>query len=119
METKGIVIAVLDPKSGVSASGKEWKTQTFVIETGGKYSRNQAFSVFGTERTIPKVGDVVEVEFEFESREWNGNWYSEGRCFKLEVVGESPSPKEAKAEVLPPTTPEPAVNADEADDLPF
>ena len=87
MESKGTVIAVLEPKSGTSAAGKEWRNQTFVIETDGAYPKKQAFSVFGVDKTIPNVGDEVNVSFEFQSREYQGNWFSEGRCFKLEIVG--------------------------------
>ena len=33
MELAGKVIAVLEPRSGVSKTGNEWKVQEYVIET--------------------------------------------------------------------------------------
>ncbi len=118
MESKGTVIAVLEPKTGTSQAGKEWKDQTFVIETDGQWPKKQAFSVFGTDRTIPEIGDVVSVSFEYESREWNGNWYSNGKCFKLEI--ENPKTTvEQPPQNAPAATAAPAAPATGKDDLPF
>ena len=49
MEIQGKVIAVMEPKSGVSARG-EWKAQDYVIETHDAYPRKMVFSVFGADR---------------------------------------------------------------------
>lgn len=39
MELAGKVIAVLEPRGGVSKSGNEWKVQEYVIETHDQYPR--------------------------------------------------------------------------------
>lgn len=118
METRGYVIEVLEATSGVSEkTGKEWRNQSFVIETGGEYPKAQCFSVFGTERTIPNVGDEVKVQFNFVSRKYKDNWYSEGRCYKLDILTMAESWNEIQHEEKLPT--EVALPAAEEDDLPF
>ena len=39
METTGKVIAILPLRSGTGKSGKQWRSQEFVIETDGQYPR--------------------------------------------------------------------------------
>mgnify|MGYP003263482818 CR=1 FL=1 len=43
MELAGKVIAVLEPRSGVSKTGNEWKVQEYVIETHDQYPRKMCF----------------------------------------------------------------------------
>ena len=48
MEFTGKIIAILQPRGGVSkASGNEWKAQEYVIEDHGQYPRKMCFDVFG------------------------------------------------------------------------
>ena len=37
MEFTGKIIAILQPRGGVSKSGNEWKSQEYVIEDHGQY----------------------------------------------------------------------------------
>ena len=37
MEISGKIIAILQPKGGVSKAGNEWKMQEYVIETHEQY----------------------------------------------------------------------------------
>ena len=39
MELAGKVIAVLEPRGGVSKTGNEWKVQEYVIETHDQYPK--------------------------------------------------------------------------------
>ena len=50
MELAGKVIAVLEPRSGVSKTGNEWKVQEYVIETHDQYPRKMCFDVFGADK---------------------------------------------------------------------
>ena len=75
METTGTIIKMLEVKSGTSKAGKEWKTQTFVIDTNEEFNNILALEVFGEEKVnnltkFNKVGDVVNVSFNVSSREW-------------------------------------------------
>ena len=50
MEFTGKIIAILQPRGGVSKSGNEWKAQEYVIEDHGQYPRKMCFDVFGADK---------------------------------------------------------------------
>lgn len=64
MELAGKVIAVLEPRGGVSKSGNEWKVQEYVIETHDQYPRRMCFDVFGADKIQQfniQVGEELNV----------------------------------------------------------
>ena len=51
MDLTGKIIAVLEPRGGVSnRTGNNWKSQDFVIEVPGQYPKKCVFTVFGEDR---------------------------------------------------------------------
>ena len=50
MELAGKVIAVLEPRGGVSKTGNEWKVQEYVTETHDQYPKKMCFDVFGADK---------------------------------------------------------------------
>ena len=123
MELSGKVIAVLEPRGGVSKTGNAWKVQEYVIETHEQYPRKMCFDVFGEEKINQfniQVGEELTVHFDIDAREWQGRWFNSIRAWKVD---------RAQAEVTPTTqdVPFPPMNAapmdfsngDEKDDLPF
>lgn len=78
---KGKVIFVGTPESGVSKAGKQWSKQTFAIDTEGQYPKKVAFGVMNGKFTM-NVGDLVEIEVDASSREYQGKWYTELNCWK-------------------------------------
>ena len=91
MKVKGKITQILTVENGTSKSGKEWKSQNFIIDTGDQYNPNICFKVFGEEKTdnltkFNKVGDEVEVEFNLSSREYEGKWYHEISAWKISKV---------------------------------
>lgn len=115
MSEKGRVIEILKPESGTSKAGKEWNKQEFVIETDDQYPRKICFNLFGDKTGLIsdiKVGDELEVEYNLESREYNGRWFHNVNCWKVGKVaqGETNQPTEP----TPPPEPE-----DDGTDLPF
>ena len=93
MISKGRLAVICNEKSGVSkASGKDWKSLTFVITTDDQYNPNLAFTtsnLVDVVKAIP-IGAEVEVEWNPSSREYNGNWYSEFKAWKITQVGAAP-----------------------------
>lgn len=86
MEFTGKVIWVGEPRSGVSKTGKEWTSVSFVVEdTDGKFAQAAMFDLFNHEVDFV-VGDVVRVMFDFRAREWNGKWFNSLSAFKVEKV---------------------------------
>jgi len=111
---KGKITTVLEVESGTSKAGKEWKKQSFVIDTGDQFNPLVCFSLFGEEKIenfakYNKVGDEVEVSFNVSSREFSGKYYHNLDAWKLN-----------KAESKPVAVPVSAdLNSSEDDDLPF
>ena len=98
MELAGKVIAVLEPRGGVSKNGNEWKVQEYVIETHDQYPRRMCFDVFGADKIQQfniQVGEELNVFFDIDAREWQGRWFNSIRAWKVERVN-------ADAQQMPP-----------------
>lgn len=87
MTIEGKIIQVLPLQSGVSkTSGKEWALQAYVLETKEQYPKKVHFEVFGDDRIKANpcgVDDIVSVDFDIESREFNGRWYTSIRAWRI------------------------------------
>ena len=74
MEFTGKIIAILQPKGGVSkATGNEWKAQEFVIESHDQYPRKMCFEVFGADKIDQfniQLGVELTVSFDIDSYQW-------------------------------------------------
>ena len=132
MEISGKIIQVLPEQGGVSkTSGKEWKMQSYVLETQEQYPRKVHFEVFGEDRIKAnpcQLDDIVTVSFDIESREFNGRWYTSIRAWKIqqgvvEAAAPAPAPAVAPTAVAAPpanvATFDAAAGVDETTDLPF
>lgn len=93
MEIQGTIIQVLPLETGVSKSGNSWQKKNFVIDTGGQYPKKVCFQIFGDKcnQLAPKVGDVVTVSFNAESKEFNGRWYTQLDCWNIVPQGAQPT----------------------------
>ncbi len=88
MEVKGRFVKYLPEESGVSKAGKEWKKNGFVIETDGNYSKTICFNIWGDRTALVtnlKVGEMITVKFDVESREYNGKYFSEIKAYAIEL----------------------------------
>lgn len=84
-EITGKIIAVLPTRSGTSAKGTQWSSQTAVIETHEQYPKRVAFDVLGdkiTEFNL-QVGEEVTVSFDINAREFNGKWWNSVNAWKV------------------------------------
>ena len=88
MDVKGTLIEVLKIEEGTSKAGKEWKKRDFVIETNEQYPKKVCFTLFGDKISlidpIP-IQSEVTVYFNIESRDFNGKWYHNINCWKIDV----------------------------------
>lgn len=87
----GKIIAVLPTRSGTSARGTQWSSQTAVVETHEQYPRRVAFDVLGdkiTEFNL-QVGEKVTVFFDINAREFNGKWFNSVNAWQ--VVRQAPA----------------------------
>lgn len=120
MEITGKLIKILEPITGESKHGP-WKKQNFVIEIDGDYPKKICFTVWGDKVNFSEFteSDMIKVYFDIESREYKGNWFTDLKAWKAEVLksgGSEPLMEKPPIDQLeiPPDVPE-----DEGDDLPF
>lgn len=125
MEITGTIIQVLPRQEGISKAGNQWKKQEYILEnTDGQYPRKVCFTCFGdnADRIQLTAGQRVKVSFDLESREYNGRWYTEVRCWRAEPE-QAAAPAQPVAPQAPvsgsPVPPPPVVSASSDDDFPF
>ncbi|MCB0402748.1 MAG: DUF3127 domain-containing protein [Flavobacteriales bacterium] len=116
----GKIVNILSLESGTSKSGKEWKKQAFVLDTGAQFNPLVCFSLFGDEKINMLrdfgAGQEVEVAFNISSREFNGRWYHNIDAWKISGAGQQAASPNASSEAPLPTIDEAPA---EDDDLPF
>lgn len=100
MQLTGIIIAVLETKSGVSQSGRSWARQEFVLQTEEQYPKKCCFTLFGEERINNAAlaqNMRVAVDFDIDAREHNGRWYNDVQAWKVTNLDAQPqqSPQQA------------------------
>jgi len=89
MEITGKLIQKLPVKSGVSSSGNNWSKAEFVIETVEQFPKKVCANLWGDRaRALDQFqeGSLITVSFDLESREFNGNWYTDVRAWKVEAA---------------------------------
>ena len=127
MELTGKIIAVMEPRGGVSArTGNTWKTQEYVLEVPGQYPKRCLFNVFGEDRINQfniQNGDELTIQFDIDAHEYNGRWFNDIRAYNV-VRGQQPvagaQPVAAPSEATSPFPPAQEPASDSAsDDLPF
>ena len=105
-------VKIIDTKEGTSKSGDPYKFMTILVTTDGHYPKNVVLQC-GT-KAIPYVeklseGQLATFDYDIESREYNGKWYTSANVFKVTAQGGTDQPAQR------------ATYSDEelTDDLPF
>lgn len=63
----------------------EWKKQDIIVETEGQYPKKICISIWG-DKIIDsqlQIGNLLKIDYEIESREYNGKWYNEIKAIKI------------------------------------
>lgn len=122
MEIQGKIIHILPEQSGTGKNG-QWRKQEYVIESEGQYPKKVCFNLWGEkiDQHPVKIGDLVTVFFDLESREFNGRWYTDVKGWKIEGQSSGqadmpPPPGIDDMDMAPPMNDAPPL---EEDDLPF
>lgn len=84
-EISGQIIAVSPTRSGTSAKGTAWSSQTAVIETREQYPKKVAFDVMGEKITQfnLRVGEYVTVSYDIDAHEYQGRWFNAVRAWNV------------------------------------
>lgn len=84
MEIEGKIIMDLGITEGVSQRGNSWKKRELVLETlSQNFPRKVKFHIFGSrvDEIQMEVGKNYVIQFDLESREFNGRWYTDVSCY--------------------------------------
>jgi hypothetical protein len=121
MEISGKLFRICPAETGEGRNGT-WRKQTFVIETVETYPKQIAFNFFGDRIQLDNYneGDFVKVQFELESREYQGKWFTDARSYKLDLEARANNVS-APQQQIPPLTEQdlPTFDSDADGDLPF
>lgn len=84
-EISGQIIAILPTRSGTSARGTAWSSQTAVIETREQYPKKVAFDVMGEKiaQFNLQVGEYVTVSYDIDAHEYQGRWFNAVRAWNV------------------------------------
>lgn len=122
MEIKGTIIVSLPEVSGTSKTGNPWKKKEYVLEnTEGQFPRRVAFTCFGdnADKIKLEVGQNVTIYFDIESREWNGRWFTDIRCWRADIEPAAGAPAPAVSAAAPGAVPPPPAMPYGDSEIPF
>ena len=96
----------LGERQGTTKDGKPWKVVQFLIQTKGKYPKMVSLDAWNANADIAssmRDGDMIEVTYEAEAREYNGKWYNTLKVVNLESLesGSRPIVAEEPLDELP------------------
>ena len=90
MELIGKLFKKLPEITGESQRGL-WVKMEFVIETQDQFPKQVCFSLWGEDKVAVvrnmQLGAEMKVYFSPESKEYNGRWYTDLRCFRIDALG--------------------------------
>jgi Domain of unknown function (DUF3127) len=115
MQLTARLVQLLPLQTGTGKNG-QWKKQDIIVETDATYPKKICVSVWGDKIDASglQTGNMLKIDFDVESREFNGRWYTDIKAWKIEVAGNTAPPVTEKSfeKSLPP-------QSDNDDDLPF
>ena len=83
MEITGKVLEVLPLQTGTGAKGV-WKKQEVVFDQGGQFPKKIVIAFWGQlADTQFTIGQTMNISVDCESREFNGRWYTDVKCWKI------------------------------------
>jgi hypothetical protein len=87
MQFTAKLIQLLPIQTGTGKNG-EWKKQEIILETEGQYPKKVCCSVWGDKISDKQlqIGNLLKIDFDIESREYNSKWYTDVKAFKIEVL---------------------------------
>lgn len=125
MQLTAKLIQILPLQSGMGRNG-EWKKQDIVVETQDQYPKKVCISLWGDkfQHVALNLNETYTIDFDVESREYNGRWYTDVKAWKMAAESNNSTPPSTDGIPDAPEIPEPAGpfggDAPEGvDDLPF
>tara|TARA_R110002020_G_scaffold424388_2_gene633593 strand:- start:19911 stop:20222 length:312 start_codon:yes stop_codon:yes gene_type:complete len=100
MEIIGKLIKKLDPETGISKAGKEWKKQVILVEqSGSQFNKEVAITFFGDKMKSIRdveIGSEVTVSINLSSKEFNGKYFHniDGWFCPAKAAEDTPAPED-------------------------
>ncbi|HVY74320.1 MAG TPA: DUF3127 domain-containing protein [Puia sp.] len=121
MQLSAKLVQLLPLQTGTGKNG-QWKKQDIIVETEAQYPKKICISIWGDKIDASQLqpGNMLKIDFDVESREFNGRWYTDVKAWRIEAVGAAASGGSSQnggSRSTGPIDSEPAFSAD--DDLPF
>lgn len=93
MQLTAKLIQLLPLQTGTGKNG-EWKKQDIIVETDGQYPKKVCVSIWGDKINEQQlvVGNQLTIDFDVESREYSGRWYTDLKAWKIEVANPNTLP---------------------------
>lgn len=93
MQLTAKLIQLLPLQTGTGKNG-EWKKQDIIVETDGQYPKKVCVSVWGDKINEQQltIGNTLTIDFDIESREYSGRWYTDLKAWKIEVANPNTLP---------------------------
>ena len=84
MQLTAKLIQLLPLQTGTGKNG-EWRKQDVIVETDGQYPKKVCISIWGDkiDNSQLVVGNVLTIDFDLESREYNGRWFTDIKAWKV------------------------------------
>ena len=95
LQITGQLKKVMNPETGTTKAGKEWKRQAFLIEyQDGNYTKQVSIQA-KTDAVInvvshARINDTLICDINVESREWNDRFYTDVTAWKVQVKSDLP-----------------------------
>ena len=120
IQLQGNVVQILDEQGGEGKNGR-WRRRNFILEIPGKYPKKVCITQWGDniDQQAVQIGMDIIASVDIQSREYNGNWYTDIKAWRVEQgTGQQNAP-----EIPPPSTEGFEIDSqafsDLDDDLPF
>ena len=90
MQRTAKLTQLLKFQTGIDENG-EWKKQDIIVEINGQHPKKICVHIWGDkiDENQSKIGYESKIEFDIESREYKGRWYTDINARKIEAVGSS------------------------------
>jgi hypothetical protein len=87
MQLTAKLTQILPIQTGTGKNGG-WIKQDIIVKTDGQYPKNVCISIWGDKINEGQlnIGNLLRIDFDIESREFNGKWYTDLKAWKIEVA---------------------------------
>jgi hypothetical protein len=103
MQLTAKLAQILPPETGQGKNG-EWKRQNIIVETEGQYPKKICITLWGDRYDTAQwqAGLELTIDYDLESREFNGRWYTDVKAWKIENASASAAQQQDHYSSQPP-----------------